>query len=378
MMLRHDPTSLPATRQTAARSPDMTIAPATPITPERIMRFTFGFAPPLIIEAAIRHRVFDLLDEGATTVEKLCAQTRTSLRGLRTLLNALVGLELLAKDDEARYALTPESAAFLVRGKPAFHGAFFLLTSGRMLSEWAKLHDIVRSGSTGETYQSRAGRRSIFPAIRRRHLPDPLRRRAAVGRSAGGVESRCAIVRARFGRRVRRVERRARAAIAARARDGGGLARRDPDHAEGRGALRRCRPLPFRRRRLAGSEFRQRTCHRHRRAYSAQRGRSAQPLAAGKGLRCARARGDDGDRGDLGRRQPHRASASVDFRGPHAGELGPRRYLLLGRDQRLAARCGLRARAYDGGSRAGALAHPGDKAQPLKARRGDRRLRSYE
>jgi len=55
-------------------------------------------------------------------------------------------LELLAKDDEARYALTPESAAFLVRGKPAFHGAFFLLTSGPMLSEWAKLNDIVRSG----------------------------------------------------------------------------------------------------------------------------------------------------------------------------------------------------------------------------------------
>jgi SAM-dependent methyltransferase len=146
MMLRHDPTSLPATGQTAARSPDMPIAPAAPITPERIMQFTFGFAPPLIIETAIRHRVFDLLDEGAKTVEKLCDQTQTSLRGLRAILNALVGLELLAKDHDGRYALTPESAAFLVRGKGAFHGAFFLLTSGRMLSEWAKLHDIVRSG----------------------------------------------------------------------------------------------------------------------------------------------------------------------------------------------------------------------------------------
>src|SRR5262245_23655832 len=65
---------------------------------------------------------------------------------------------------------------------------------------------------TGEAYQSRAGRRPVLPAIRRRHLSDPLRRRATVGRSAGGVESRRAFVRARFGRRVRRVERRARAA----------------------------------------------------------------------------------------------------------------------------------------------------------------------
>lgn len=124
----------------------MTTASAAQVTPERIMQFTFGFAPPLIIEAAIRHRVFDALDEGAKTIEKLCAETQTSLRGLRALLNALVGLELLAKDDGGRYALTPESAAFLVRRKPAFHGAFFLLTSGPMLSEWAKLRDIVRSG----------------------------------------------------------------------------------------------------------------------------------------------------------------------------------------------------------------------------------------
>src|SRR6266478_5721393 len=145
-MPRHDLTSLPASQHGAARSSHMAIASPTQITPERIMQFTFGFAPPLIIEAAIRLRVFDVLDEGAKTIEKLCAETQTSLRGLRAILNALVGLELLEKGDDGRSALTPESAAFLVRGQPAFHGAFFLLTSEPMLSEWAKLHDIVRSG----------------------------------------------------------------------------------------------------------------------------------------------------------------------------------------------------------------------------------------
>jgi SAM-dependent methyltransferase len=124
----------------------MPTASTAQTTPERLMQFTFSFAPPLIIETAIRHRVFDLLDEGAKTIEALCAQTRTSLRGLRAILNALVGLELLAKDDDGRYAVTPESAMFLVRGKPTFHGAFFLLTSKPMLSEWGKLHDIVTSG----------------------------------------------------------------------------------------------------------------------------------------------------------------------------------------------------------------------------------------
>src|SRR5215813_8524148 len=78
---------------------DVPATPTTEPTPERLMQFTFGFAPPLIIEAAIRHRVFDLLDEGAETIDQLCAQTRTSARGLRALLNALVGLELLRSEE---------------------------------------------------------------------------------------------------------------------------------------------------------------------------------------------------------------------------------------------------------------------------------------
>jgi len=128
----------------------MPIASARQITPERLMQFSFGFAPPLIIEAAIRHQVFNALDGGAKTLDALSSETRTSPRGLRAILNALVGLDLLAKDGQERYALTPESAMFLVSGKPAFHGAFFLLTSEPMLSQWRKLHEIVRSGQPAQ------------------------------------------------------------------------------------------------------------------------------------------------------------------------------------------------------------------------------------
>jgi hypothetical protein len=116
------------------------------ITPERLMQFTFGFAPPLVIEAAIRHGVFDLLDMGPATVEQVRAGTRTSERGMRALLNSLVGLELLVKNPDGAYELTDESAMFLVRGKASFHGAFFLLTSVSMLSGWRNLYEIVRTG----------------------------------------------------------------------------------------------------------------------------------------------------------------------------------------------------------------------------------------
>lgn len=116
------------------------------ISPERLMQFTFGFAPPLMIETAIRYGIFDILDKGAKTLDILCAETSTSVRGLRTVLNALVGLDVLTKDEAGRYALTEESATFLVSGKPTYHGAFFLLTREPMLSSWGKLHDVVKSG----------------------------------------------------------------------------------------------------------------------------------------------------------------------------------------------------------------------------------------
>jgi hypothetical protein len=48
---------------------EMATAGTTPITPGRLMQFTFGFAPPLIIEAAIRHGVFNVLDQGAKSLE---------------------------------------------------------------------------------------------------------------------------------------------------------------------------------------------------------------------------------------------------------------------------------------------------------------------
>src|ERR1039458_2921758 len=93
-------------------------------TPTRLMQFAWGHAAPLILEAALQWRVFDLLDQRPQTVAELAAQSKASVRGLTAIVNALVGLELLARKG-IRYTLTPESAAFLVSGKPAYHGGFF-------------------------------------------------------------------------------------------------------------------------------------------------------------------------------------------------------------------------------------------------------------
>src|SRR5262249_47278502 len=124
----------PSSRRGPTECSKMSPTAMLQISPERLMQFTFGFAAPLMIETAIRHGVLDILHKGAKSLEALCAETGASPRGLRTVLNALVGLDVLSKDDAGRYMLTEESATFLVTDKPTYHGAFFLLTREPMLS----------------------------------------------------------------------------------------------------------------------------------------------------------------------------------------------------------------------------------------------------
>ena len=119
--------------------------PAT-LTPERIMQLAWGYAPPLILEAAIRHRIFDVLDAGPKTISELHHATGASERGLTAITNALVGLNLLLKDTEGRLSLAPESAAFLVSTKPGFQGGMIRHCSEHLIPKWLRLNEIVQTG----------------------------------------------------------------------------------------------------------------------------------------------------------------------------------------------------------------------------------------
>jgi SAM-dependent methyltransferase len=124
----------------------MTTSPATPVTPERIMQFAWGYVPPLVLEAAIRHRVFDVLDDGPKTIQEVHGATGASVRGLTAIMNALVGLQFLAKDQQDRFSLQPESAAFLVSTKPGFQGGLIRHCSEQLIPKWLHLNDIVATG----------------------------------------------------------------------------------------------------------------------------------------------------------------------------------------------------------------------------------------
>jgi ubiquinone/menaquinone biosynthesis C-methylase UbiE len=128
----------------------MTTTAPTPaqvhVTPERIMQFAWGYSIPLVLEAAIRHRVFDVLDSGPMSLDALAQATGASRRGLAAIANVLVGLDFLSKDEQGNFALTAESSAFLVTTKPSFMGGIIRHTSEQLLPSWLKLNEVVATG----------------------------------------------------------------------------------------------------------------------------------------------------------------------------------------------------------------------------------------
>src|SRR5262245_42165570 len=89
------------------------------VNPRRIMELTWSFCPPLMVEAALRNRVFDVLDDAAKTLEETARATGASVRGLRALMNGLVATGFLHRRGE-KFSLVPDVAAFLVSTKPSF------------------------------------------------------------------------------------------------------------------------------------------------------------------------------------------------------------------------------------------------------------------
>lgn len=132
------------------------------VRPDRIMEMIWGYAPPLILATAVHNKVFDLLDAGPKTVEELAQASGNSPRGLRAIMNAMVGFHFLAKSSDERYSLTPESSAFLVSSKPGYLGKFVEFSGLNMIKTWLPLPEIVRTGKPSSSINQQDAGESFF------------------------------------------------------------------------------------------------------------------------------------------------------------------------------------------------------------------------
>jgi ubiquinone/menaquinone biosynthesis C-methylase UbiE len=114
-----------------------------------------------MIHAAVQNRIFDTLDAGPGTIASVAAATGCSVRGVRGLLEALAAMEVLVRDGD-RFTLAPDTAAFLVRGKPTYLGGMVDHTAGQLMSTWMTLDESVRTGRPSQAVNRQKGGAEFF------------------------------------------------------------------------------------------------------------------------------------------------------------------------------------------------------------------------
>ncbi len=147
---------------------------------EQLIQMHLGFAPARILQTATELDVFSYMARGKTTVEQLREATQTSNRGLRIILDALVGMQMLTKAGKD-YGLTDMARQFLVRDSEDYLGNF--LSMDDLWECWSCLTEVVRTGKPSRTVESKTVAEEFFPKlVRGLHVihREPARRTAEV------------------------------------------------------------------------------------------------------------------------------------------------------------------------------------------------------
>ena len=124
----------------------MTQAPSP--SPILFLETAFAIQRTCSIRAAVDMEVFTAIKEGHNTTSTLADRCKASERGLRMLVDYLVMLGFLTKSDNT-YALTQDSAVFLVKTSPAYLGGTLeFLLSPTLFQGFCDLTEAVRKGGT--------------------------------------------------------------------------------------------------------------------------------------------------------------------------------------------------------------------------------------
>ena len=118
--------------------------PAGP-TPDKVMQVITGGWAAAILGSSAKHGIFNALEDGGDDAAGVANKTGISPRGAQAALDGLTGLGLVTLSN-GRYRNSPEAAAFLVRGKPAYLGGMAEVMTGS-LTEWATLPEAVKTGA---------------------------------------------------------------------------------------------------------------------------------------------------------------------------------------------------------------------------------------
>jgi ubiquinone/menaquinone biosynthesis C-methylase UbiE len=134
-----------------------------PLSPALIMEDLAGAWRSRALVAAVELDVFTHIAEGKRTVKEVAEAAGASPRGMTHLLDALAAIHYLRKSG-GRYILQPVSAAYLVRGRKTYMGAFTQALS-LTWDEWKHLTEAVKTGRPREAVDIAEKGREFFPKL---------------------------------------------------------------------------------------------------------------------------------------------------------------------------------------------------------------------
>jgi ubiquinone/menaquinone biosynthesis C-methylase UbiE len=134
-----------------------------PLSPALIMEDLAGAWRSRALVAAVELDVFTHIAEGKRTVKEVAEAAGASPHGMTRLLDALASIHYLRKSG-SRYVLQPVSAAFLVRGRKTYLGAFAQALS-LTWNLWEHMAEAVKNGRPHEAVNIAEKGRQFFPKL---------------------------------------------------------------------------------------------------------------------------------------------------------------------------------------------------------------------
>lgn len=147
---------------------------------DRIFRLGHAFRASKALLSAAELGVFTVLADGPLDCHQLRTRLGIAERGASDFFDALVALGLLARDNERRYANSPDADLYLDRGKPTYIGGELEHYSRYVFPHWSALTTALKTGQP----QSGARATGHYPAL---YGEEELAERFAKGMGGGAL-----------------------------------------------------------------------------------------------------------------------------------------------------------------------------------------------
>ncbi len=116
-----------------------------------------------MIGTAVGLKMFDAVDLGFRSASEVARECDIQIRAAEVLLNALVSVELLTKDENG-FNTTEESHYYLVSTSPLYIGAYFSMGSG-LQDAWKNLDGVAQTGKPYSEINKQETAQKFFPGL---------------------------------------------------------------------------------------------------------------------------------------------------------------------------------------------------------------------